>query len=107
MLEQQGLFICRTQKYAFYSNVNKYLLELFKNKLCNIGADKQVTHHLSGKNMTKEFIGKNNFTKTCLVAERIVDRWQNMSFLLETALKFCLQTLYGMQVQTQPEKTWA
>ena len=23
MLEQQGLFICRTQKYAFYSNVNQ------------------------------------------------------------------------------------
>jgi hypothetical protein len=40
------------------------------------------------------------------VAERIIDRWQNMSFLLETALKVCLQTLYGMQVQTRPEKIW-
>ena len=23
MLEQQGLFICHTQKYAFYSNANQ------------------------------------------------------------------------------------
>jgi len=42
----------------------KYLLELFKNRLCNIEAGKQVTHYLSGKNITKEFIGKNNFNKT-------------------------------------------
>ncbi|MGB8100099.1 MAG: hypothetical protein WCE96_00335, partial [Nitrososphaeraceae archaeon] len=42
----------------------KYLLELFKNRLCIIEADKQGTHHLSGKNITKEFTGKNNFNKT-------------------------------------------
>lgn len=42
----------------------KYLLELFKNRLCNIEADKQMTHYLSGKNITKEFIGKSNFNKT-------------------------------------------
>jgi hypothetical protein len=39
-------------------------LELFKNRLCNIESDKQVAHHLSGKNITKEFTGKNNFNKT-------------------------------------------
>lgn len=85
----------------------KDLFELFKNRLCNIEADKQVTHHLSGKNITKEFKGKNNFNKTSALAERIIDRWQNMSLLLETALKVCLQTLFGMQVQTRPEKIWA
>jgi hypothetical protein len=41
------------------------------------------------------------------VGERIFDRWKNMSFLLETAFKVCLQTLYGMQVQTRPEKIWS
>ncbi len=57
MLEQQGLLICRTQRYAFILMSIKYLLELFKNRLCNIEAEKQVTHQPSGKNMAKEFKG--------------------------------------------------